>query len=221
MIRTILFDLDDTLYPRSAGIMGEIRRLILDFVQTRLELPAEEADALRERYLLAYGTTMRGLQVNHQIDPHEYLLHVHEIPLTKYLQPNPELDAVLEAIPQEMVIFTNASREHAERVLEVLGIRQHFARIVDVRDMEYESKPQPAAYARICKLLGVAPEECMLVEDNVRNLCPAKDIGMSTVLVGDGSHSGHRCVDHAIDRIEQIGSVLAKDKESKPAAPRP
>ena len=214
MIRTILFDLDDTLYPRSAGIMGEIRRLILDFVQTRLDLPAEEADALRERYLRAYGTTMRGLQVNHQIDPHEYLHHVHQIRLSEYLQPNPELDAVLEAIPQEMVIFTNASREHAERVLEVLGIRRHFSRIVDVRDMEYESKPQPAAYARICELLGVTPEACMLVEDNVRTLCPAKEIGMSTVLVGDGSQAQHRCVDHAIDRIEQIGSVLAKERQS-------
>ncbi|NIV37622.1 MAG: pyrimidine 5'-nucleotidase [Anaerolineae bacterium] len=210
MIRTILFDLDDTLYPRSAGIMGEIRRLILDFVRTRLDLPAEEADALRARYLQDYGTTMRGLQVNHQIDPHEYLLHVHEIPLREYLQPNPELDAVLATIRQEMVIFTNASREHAERVLDVLGISQHFSRIVDVRDMAYESKPQPSAYARICELLGVEPEECVLVEDNVRNLCPAKDLGMSTVLVGDGSQSRKRCVDYAIDRVELIGGVLAK-----------
>jgi putative hydrolase of the HAD superfamily len=208
MIRTILFDLDDTIYPRSAGIMGEIRRLILDFIQTRLELPAEEADALRARYLKDYGTTMRGLQVNHQIDPGEYLLHVHEIPLSKYLEPNPELDAVLAAIAQEMVIFTNASREHAERVLEVLGIRQHFSRIVDVRDMAYESKPQPSAYIRICKLLSAKPEECLLVEDNVRNLCPAKDLGMSTVLVGDGSRSGNPCVDYAIDRVELIGGVL-------------
>ena len=116
MIHTILFDLDDTLYPRSAGIMGEIRSLILDFIRTRLDLPAEEADALRELYLQTYGTTMRGLQVNHQIDPEEYLLHVHDITLHEYLQPNPELDAVLDAAPQDMVIFTNASREHAERV---------------------------------------------------------------------------------------------------------
>jgi len=210
MIRTILFDLDDTLYPRSAGIMREIRRLILEFVETRLELPAEEADALRERYLKDYGTTMRGLQINHQIDPEEYLHYVHQIPLNRFLQPNAELDAVLDDISQEMVIFTNASREHAERVLEVLGIGQRFSRIVDVRDMAYESKPQPAAYVRVCELLGVEPEACLLVEDNVRNLCPAKEIGMSTVLVGDGRQSQHPCVDYAIDHIEQIGGVLAK-----------
>ena len=216
MIHTILFDLDDTLYPRNAGIMGEIRRLIHGFIRTRLDLPDEEADALRERYLRAYGTTMRGLQVNHQIDPEEYLHHVHEIPLSRYLQPNPDLDTALDTISQDKVIFTNASREHAERVLDVLGIRQHFSRIVDVRDMAFVSKPQPSAYARICEMLGIEPETCMLVEDRVRNLCPAKDLGMSTVLVGDGSQSQHQCVDHAIERIEQIGSVLAEIGNSDP-----
>jgi putative hydrolase of the HAD superfamily len=209
MIRVILFDLDDTLYPRSAGIMLEIRRLIMDFIQTQFGLSLEEADALRDEYLHAYGTTMRGLQVNHGIDPDQYLHHVHAIALHEYLQPNPELDDVLDTLSQEMIVFTNASREHAERVLDVLGIRQHFSRIVDIRDMAFESKPQPSAYRRICQLLQIAPEECVLVEDNVRNLCPAKEIGMSTVLVGDGSQAHHRCVDHAIDRVEEIGQALA------------
>jgi putative hydrolase of the HAD superfamily len=79
---------------------------------------------------------------------------------------------------------------------------------VDVRDMEYESKPQPAAYQRICDLLGVRPEECLIVEDNVRNLQPAKALGMTTVLVRDGHLGPGDGVDFAINRIEEIGSVL-------------
>jgi putative hydrolase of the HAD superfamily len=208
MIRTILFDLDETLYPPHAGIMGQIRDLILEYICTRLDLSAEEADALRRHYLQAYGTTMRGLQINHQIDADDYLRFVHDIPLHQYLQANGELDAVLGTLPQEKVVFTNASREHAERVLDVLGVRRHFARIVDVRDMEYESKPQPAAYQRICDLLGIRPEECLIVEDNVRNLRPAKALGMTTVLVRDGHAGPGDGVDYAIDRIEEIGSLL-------------
>ena len=208
MIRTILFDLDETLYPPRAGIMGQIRDQILEYICSRLRLPAEEADALRRDYLHTYGTTMRGLQINHQIDPDEYLRYVHDIALQEYLQANRELDAVLAALPQQKVVFTNASREHAERVLGLLGVRRHFARIVDVRDMEYESKPQPAAYQRICDLLGVRPEECLIVEDNVRNLQPAKALGMTTVLVRDGHLGPGDGVDFAINRIEEIGSVL-------------
>ena len=210
MIRTILFDLDDTLYPRQAGIMGQIRALILRYIQTRLDLSTSEADDLRRHYLETYGTTMRGLQVNHHIDPDDYLRYVHNIPLNEYLEPNPRLDGVLASLPQEKIIFTNASREHAEAVLAVLGIRRHFAQIVDVRDMDYESKPQPTAYRRICELLNVQPNECLLVEDNVRNLQPAKLVGMTTVLVGDSSQGLDQWVDYAIPCIEDIGHVLGR-----------
>lgn len=210
MIRKILFDLDDTLYPRQAGIMNQIRILMLRYMQARFQLSSEEADQLRHRYLLTYGTTMRGLQINHQIDPDEFLHYVHDIPLNQYLQSNPELDAVLASIPQEKIIFTNASREHAEQVLEQLGIRRHFSRIVDIRDMDYESKPQAAAYRRICELLEVEPGECLLVEDNVRNLKPAKALGMTTALVGHPQESTDGSVDYVLDRIEEIGDLMAR-----------
>jgi putative hydrolase of the HAD superfamily len=208
MIRTILFDLDETLYPKTTGIMDEIRTLILDYIRTRLNLSPEEADALRKQYFVTYGTTMRGLQVNNHIDPDDYLDYVHNIPLERYLKPNRDLEAVLASLPQDKVVFTNASREHAENVLALLGVRSHIDRIVDVRDMDYKSKPQPEAYRRICDLLGVRPEQCLLVEDNVRNLCPAKALGMLTVLV-DGSQTDD-CVDFTVQCIEEIGYVVEK-----------
>ena len=210
MISTILFDLDDTLYPRQAGIMDQIRTLMLSFMKEQFNLSPSEADALRQRYLQTYGTTMRGLQVNHHIDPDEFLHYVHDIPLDQFLAPNPELDAVLASHPQEKVIFTNASREHAEAVLAALGIRHHFVQIVDVRDMDYESKPHAVAYRRVCEILDVQPNQCLLVEDNVRNLRPAKALGMATVLVGDGDQTSSKSVDYAIRRIEDIQQVLVE-----------
>jgi putative hydrolase of the HAD superfamily len=208
MIHTILFDLDDTLYPRRVGIMEQIRILILRYLRVQLHLSPEEAEALRQHYLQTYGTTMRGLQIDYHIDPDEYLRYVHDVPLHEYLQPNPDLDAALTSIPQAKIVFTNASREHAERVLNLLGIRRHFSRIVDVRDMDYESKPQPAAYRRTCDLLDVRPGECLLVEDSVRNLHPAKALGMVTVLVGEDGSSASDGVDYVIPRIEEIDLVV-------------
>jgi putative hydrolase of the HAD superfamily len=212
MIHTILFDLDDTLYSSEAGIMNEIRKRILEFTMSRLNLPQAEADALRRRYFVEHGTTMRGLQMHHQIDADDYLHFVHDIPIDEHLKPNPALDSVLASIEQDKVIFTNASREHAEQVLTALGIRHHFSQIVDVRDMAYESKPQPSAYQRICDLLGVVPEECMLVEDNVRNIRPAKALGMTTVLVLDGQATpdleDDESVDFVLRRVEEIGELM-------------
>jgi putative hydrolase of the HAD superfamily len=210
MIRTILFDLDETLYPARTGVMDRFRDLMLHYMRSHLNLTAGEAEALRRTYFQTYGTTMRGLQLNHGIDPDEFLDFVHDIPLEEYLAPNPELDTALAHLPQQKVVFTNASREHAERVLALLDIRRHFSRIVDVRDMGYESKPQPAAYRRVCALLGVPPHDCVLVEDNVRNLLPAKAAGMTTILVGDADSGPEPGIDYVIRRIEEIGAAVAR-----------
>lgn len=208
MITTILFDLDDTLYPPEIGIMDRVRTLMLQYIQERFGLSPREADDLRRRYFLRHGTTMRGLQIGHQIDPDEFLAYVHNMPLEGCLEPNPRLDTVLAQIRQDKVVFTNASREHAERVLDRLGIRRHFSRIVDVRDMDYVSKPQPGSYRRICELLAVDPHECMIVEDNVRNLLPAKNLGMVTVLVQAGGDTTVEGIDFVIDCVEEIARVL-------------
>jgi len=203
--------MDDTLYPSSSGVMEQIRVQMIRYLCTRLHLGPEEANELRRAYFLTYGTTMRGLQVNHHIDPDEYLAFVHDIRLENHLQPNKELDAVLGGIRQQKVVFTNASREHAEAVLAALDIRSHFDRVVDIRDMGYESKPVASAYGRVCELLGLEPVECVLVEDNVRNLEPAKRAGMVTVLV-DGTAGGQNpaphIVDHVLSRVEEIGRLL-------------
>jgi putative hydrolase of the HAD superfamily len=151
---------------------------------------------------------MRGLQINHQIDAEEFLHFVHDIPLAQFLVPNPGLDQILRSLPHDKVIFTNASREHAQKVLDQLGIRGRFQRIVDIRDLDYESKPQPSAYRRVCELLQVQPDECLLVEDSVHNLRPAKALGMLTVLVRDGHAASEEGVDAVIDRIEEIGEAV-------------
>ena len=47
------------------------------------DLPVEEVDILRRNYFEQYGTTLRGLQIHHQVDTDEYLAYVHDLPLEK------------------------------------------------------------------------------------------------------------------------------------------
>jgi len=206
-LRVLLIDLDDTVYPSDCGLMKEVGRLILRYMVERMGIPPEEAVALRRQYYLQYGTTLRGLQEHHQVDTEDYLAFVHQIPLERYLRPDPELDAALAAIPQEKVIFTNATAEHAWRVLDLVGVRRHFRRVVDLRALQYANKPDPRAYQRALALLQVPPEACALVEDSLRNLLPAKDLGMVTVLVAqDGA--GEEGVDVVIPRLADLPAAL-------------
>ncbi len=216
-LKYILFDLDETLYPSRSGLMARIGELMSRFMEERLDLPPSEVPTLREHYYHVYGTTMRGLQIHHGIDPEDYLAYVHDLPLEDYIGPNDELDRVLAEIETEKIIFTNASAEHARRVLAILGIERHFDCIIDVRAMGYMSKPDPEAYRRALEILGVAGDECLLVDDRARNLAPAKELGMITVLVSNEKAATRRDppqdADFVIDEVAEIGEVMQSLKE--------
>jgi putative hydrolase of the HAD superfamily len=46
-------------------------------------------------------------------------------------------------------------------------------------------KPEPAFYALACDALGVTPAECVFLDDLGINLKPAREMGMTTIKVGD------------------------------------
>lgn len=204
-IRYLLFDLDETLYARDAGVMQAIRKRIRRYIEDRYGLSAGEADALARRYHEVYGTSMRGLLLHNNLNADDFLAYVHDFSLNGLIEANPELDAMLAGLPLQKAIFTNASRRHAERVLAQLGIGHHFERIVDVTAVGYVSKPDPEAYSRCLRLLGAEPGECVLIEDAARNLAPAAGLGMVTVLV-DGDRSD--AADFYIDTILELPAVV-------------
>src|SRR5512139_3022175 len=154
MFRFLIFDLDETLYPRNAGLMQEIGVRINRYLTETLHLPQDQASELRQRYYLQHGTALRGLVVERpDVNPEDYLQFVHDVRLTDYLGPDPALAEMLRSIPLTKVIFTNATVEHAQKVLNILGIAAEFADIVDVRRVQYVSKPNAEAYGRLLAIL--------------------------------------------------------------------
>ncbi len=179
----MLFDLDDTLYPPSSGVWQAIGERINRFMSERVGIPPERVAALREKYFVEYGTTLNGLRANHGVNPDEYLSFVHDVPLDRLLVEDKQLHVMLTRLPQRKVIFSNADGAHARRVLERLGVAQDFEQILDIRALGFVSKPDPEAYRRALALLGTAAQECAIIDDLLRNLLPAKGLGMRTVWV--------------------------------------
>jgi putative hydrolase of the HAD superfamily len=205
--RTIFLDLDDTLYPHSCGIWPAIGERINAYIRDRLRVPTDQVAALRDGYFRAYGTTLQGLIIHYGIDPMDYLDYVHQVPIEHMLDPNPALDRMLAGLPQQRVILTNASRAHAERVLERLGIGRHIERIIDITALGYVNKPAPEAYHRALELAGEQEASASLViDDSVRNLQTAGSLGMTTVLVS--ADHAEAPVDFRIDCITQLLEAL-------------
>ena len=187
-LKFIIFDLDDTIYPRNSGPMREVGRRIQLWLCNHLGLSWEEAIAVRRDYFHRYGTTMGGLIAEHDMDVHDYLTFVHDIPVEEYLDPNPALATMLDFIPLRKAVYTNATSEYGWRVLRALGVAAHFDQVIGIEEVRLRNKFHGDAYEQALALLGAEGPECIMVEDSARNLRPAKSLGMVTVLVGaDGS----------------------------------
>jgi len=204
---TILFDLDDTLYPSSNGLWEAIRERMNHYMEERLNLPADEISELRRYYFLKYGTTLRGLQYHHDVDTDEFLAYVHDLPLKSYLRPDPVLRELIHSLPQEKWIFTNADEAHARRVIDTLGLDGCFTGIIDVRKNKFFCKPQLEAYQLALVHAGETdPTRCVYLDDSTRNLAPATQLGFYTVLVGNSEPSPEvRC---AIPSIHELHRKL-------------
>ena len=179
----ILFDLDDTIYPRSTPIMPTIGEKIKTFMVDSLGLSYEEAAERRLYFNRKYGTVLRGLLQEEVVDIEAYLNFVHDIPVEGFIEPNPDLQHALSVLSQRKYIFTNSYRKHAENVLRVLGISEFFEGIFDIQTVNFVSKPAKYPYAMIVSLLDTEPDKCVYIDDNPRNLKEPKLMGMKTVLV--------------------------------------
>ena len=184
---TWVFDLDNTLYPASCDLFSQVDRRMKAFIADYLDVPEDEAFRIQKRYFRDHGTTLRGLMSNHGMDPARFLDFVHDIDLSP-VTPSPDLDTVLARLPGRKVIFTNASTDHAERVMDRLGVAARFDGLFDIHAADYEPKPHPPVYDRMVAALGIDPTRAVMVEDIARNLAPAAALGMTTVLVRSDSH---------------------------------
>ena len=109
-------------------------------------------------------------------------------------------------MPGRRSIFTNGSRRHALAVIAALGLEGLFEEIFDIVALGFRPKPDPATYRTVLERLGVEPRRAILLDDLARNLAPAREIGMRTVLVGPAAPSP--AADFAIRTIQDLPSIL-------------
>ena len=185
-IDTWVFDLDNTLYPASCDLFALIDARMNLYIRQLFNVDAHEAHRIQKDYFHNHGTTLSGLMAKHGTDPHHFLDFVHDIELDRVSE-NPVLRAAIDALPGRKIVFTNGDVPYAERVIAAIGLENCFEAIHDIHAMDYQPKPHPSAYDGFCRAWGVRPTTALFAEDMARNLKPAKEIGMTTLWVNNGS----------------------------------
>ncbi|MBM3597054.1 MAG: pyrimidine 5'-nucleotidase [Alphaproteobacteria bacterium] len=181
-IDTWVFDLDNTLYPAACNLFAQVDWRITHFLAGFLKMEKEEARRIQKELARRYGTSMRGMMVEHGMPPGEFLRYVHDIDVTP-VQPSPALDQALARLPGRKLIYTNGSTRHAENVMSRLGVGHHFAGIFDIVASDYVPKPDPAPYRALIDRHAITAKRAVMIEDIARNLIPAAQLGMTTVWV--------------------------------------
>jgi putative hydrolase of the HAD superfamily len=207
-VAVFFFDLDNTLYAERIGVVARIDRRINEYLEVHLGIPAAEVDGVRRQFWAEHGTTLRGLMSRHSVDADDYLQYVHDIDLGDLLAPNQRLRTLLARLPGRKAVFSNASRAHARRVLDLLGLDGAFEAVIGLEDLDYVPKPQPQAFRIALDRLGAAAHASTLIDDLRANLRAAKQLGMRTVWVASDGEPADATIDHVVAHVFEIERIF-------------
>lgn len=212
--KVAFFDLDDCMYVNNWATAKKLTQKVDDYTTSILKLKPGQAYDLYNKY----GTSLAGLVEEKFIDETDvqaFLDYVHDIDLGD-IKPDPQLAKMLKQVNCRRWVFSASSPAHVERCLGILGVRNLFEGIIAASSVDmfsragYVSKHDPQCFQVAMDMAGVKdPKDCILLDDNVKNIQTAKKVGWHAVLVGETHRDGgkNNCPDADIV-IGKIGDLL-------------
>jgi putative hydrolase of the HAD superfamily len=165
-----------------------MERRTTKLVAELLEVDPEKARTKRKFYVEKYGSTLKGLMVEHGFSDSEgYFKNNHPTDVETYLRKDRHLFQALSSIPIPKSILTNSAIEHAQRVIDYLELRDIFDNIFDLKFNDLIGKPNTAAYTKPLDFLSKRAEEVLFVDDKVEFLEPFREIGGKILRVCKGN----------------------------------
>lgn len=185
MIKLIIFDLDGVLIE-AKNIHYEALNKALGFEYTiNWDEHLSIYDGLKTNQKLDLLTKRKGLplELHKKIwnDKQLYTLHA-----LKNLSPNEELNECLSLLIQngyKLAVCSNSIRKTILTVLSKFDIIDKFDLILSNEDV-LNSKPHPEMYWKAMSIMGILPEDTLIIEDSPYGLLAANRSGAHVMRVG-------------------------------------
>lgn len=211
-IEHIIFDNDGTLYKLPHQFKETVVWNMLSFLSKKLYLPMKKVEEERERLIQKYG-----VESTEYVFDREYNIDYDEFVNNTYLSLSLEdhgiwydkrLITTLQDISQPKSILTNNPSEFAIRIQESLGVSQYFGYVIGSRELDHRLKPDKEAFKKSIEITGANPETTMFVDDVPKYHPPAKELGMTTVLVGTSSTEYKAFIDYEIEKLYELKHLI-------------
>ena len=105
------------------------------------------------------------------------------------LRPMPHAAEVLARLDRPKCVASASSLERVRLSLEITGLLSFFAPHVFSASRVARGKPAPDLFLYAAENMGVAPRECVVVEDSERGIAAALAAGMTPIGFAGGSHA--------------------------------
>ena len=197
-VDTLIFDVDDTLYPVSSGFSKHRNGpIVAKFMCDELGFESEaEALKLRDEVFRQTHSTLKGLTLASQegrlpkpfAEPMLGEYWAAHCDFDAYLPRNNEFRdqlGELRELGYKLVVFSNAPRKYARRCLDSLGLREFFRDelIFGVEDVMPACKPEAAAFRTVLDAVGADAESSIMFEDSLKNIRACRALGMRCVFI--------------------------------------
>jgi putative hydrolase of the HAD superfamily len=195
---TILFDLDDTLYPGNTGLSGALKRNIEDFLVEKCGFSETQAATLRVELFKTYGSTLAGLRVlGYNVDADDYHSVVHGRLPYDLIKADPQLRNLLNSISQRKIIFTNSDRIHAMKAMDRLGIADCFDQIICFETMNpnLSKATRPDEFPVVLK----PSMEALKIALSVAEVDPRRTVGKTMKT---------KEADYALEKVNNLAQVI-------------
>ena len=223
MIRTVILDIDDTLYDWATVDPPVVREFIGPYVEKHFGWTVEEyyrrLYAATDELVAFSGTTgdCRDRIIRYQLmaegagfppEPYAYdMYHLYWDNMLERIKPFPGTEETLKALKARGIRIGVCSDNTAElqfRKLRVLGLWKYMDFVVTSAEAGVE-KPSPKIFERALSKAGCAPEECLFVGDVYeKDVLGPEKAGMKALWF----NTTHKPSREGVSEIRSFGEIL-------------
>jgi len=210
MPKAVIFDCDGVLVD-SEVLSLEIELACLAEIGLNYD-----RHAYVERFLGTGGNEYYGgLDADHRQQfgaplPDTFKTRLHErygTEMEARLQAIPGVHDVARGVTGPKAVASSSNIESLEKKLRKTALFDHFAPHIYSAQMVARAKPAPDLFLFAAQKIGVAPEDCVVVEDSKNGVLGARAAGMRVIGFVGGGH----CAPHQADKLRAAGAVTVVD----------
>ena len=223
MIRAVLFDLDNTLTDfmklKEASILGAVDGMIDMGLQLDLRVARDRIFAIYDRVGIEYQNVFDIFLKEELGEVPPGILAAAIVGYRRvrdtYLVLYPHVRFTLNELLRRgtrLAVLSDAPALQAWLRLHYLALHHIFEFVVTFDDTG-ERKPSPAGFLKVLDLLGMPPEEVLMVGDwPERDMVGAARLGIPTVFARYGDTKGvvESGADHEIDDIKELLGIIER-----------